>query len=919
MDGLHGEMAAGLPLLATKLHAPGWRAGFVSRPRLVAALDRTAASKLTLVSAPPGFGKTTLLAEWLAAGSRHAAWVSLDAGDNDPARFWAYVVAALAKAAPAAGERASALLRSPQPPPIETILTLLINDLDAFEDEIALVLDDLHLIDAPSIHGALGFLLDHLPPRVRLVVATRADPPLPLARLRARGELIEARAADLRFTPDEAAVFFNEMMGLELGSADVAALETRTEGWIAGLQLAALSLRDHVDVAGFVRTFSGDHRHVVDYLIEEVLARQPDDVRQFLLQTAILDRLSGPLCDAVTGGSDGDARLAALERGNFFVVPLDDARRWHRYHHLFADVLRARLLAERPEQVATLRQRAATWLEAHGIVVEAIEQARAAENHETVARLLVANIDAFERAGRHASIARWAASLPEEMVRARPRLALIHAAVAMGIESNLASARRLTAWAAEAIAAFEAGGFDPLDDIDGTVVGADGLDALKGEVLAQNLMHSARHLPVDEVGAMVEAALQLVPPEKQRVRAMLHRVRAETQVKRNDLESALAIFDQSVDEARRTRNGSLLAGILQHRGQVSLAMGRLDDGHRDFEEAIAVDQHGSDEGHWTISGARAWLAEILLEQGDLAGAVGQIAVALAQSGDLPLRSPVLFLRAAAAKVLLASGDGAGAAEQLAQAQHFAVGVPTFRFAPFLSATRIDVQCRRGDLDAAAAVARERGLAPDMAVDDDNEEEMIAYARYLIASGDPAGAGRVLKNVLPTARIAGRTRHEIHALTLQALALEQMGRRPLALESLGRATMLGEPGRFNRTFTGEGPLASELLAALAAVVRSGRGPAETGSSNYLNVLSGVESPALEPTAARPTMAGLAELLTAREIEILRLIAAGLRNQEIADRLFISLPTVKRHLANAYGKLGAGHRTDAIAKANALHLL
>ena len=332
------------PLLDTKLYVPRLRHGQVERPRLMERLTRGAASKLTLISAPAGFGKTTLLAEWLVSppgGERPLAWLSLDHGDNQSAFFWTYLIAALQTAAPGVGARALSLLQGPQPPPIETILATLLNELSAVPNDIVLVLDDYHVVDAHDIQDGMAFLLDHLPPRVHLVIATRADPALPLARLRARGELVEIRAGDLRFTQDEAAAYLNGVMGLDLAARDIAALEGRTEGWIAALQLAALSMQGRDDIPGFIAGFAGDDRYIVDYLVEEVLQRQPGPVRDFLLQTSILSRLSGPLCDAVTAEVGGKAMLEALDRGNLFLIPLDDRRRWYRYQHLFADVLSA--------------------------------------------------------------------------------------------------------------------------------------------------------------------------------------------------------------------------------------------------------------------------------------------------------------------------------------------------------------------------------------------------------------------------------------------------------------------------------------------------------------------------------------------------------------------------------------------------
>jgi LuxR family maltose regulon positive regulatory protein len=743
---------------------------------------------------------------------------------------------------------------------------------------------------------------------------------LPLARLRGRGESTEVRAADLRFTPDEAAAFLTQEMGLNLTAGEVAALETRTEGWIAGLHLAALSMQGRADLPGFIQAFAGDDRYIVDYLIEEVLQRQSERVRSFLLQTSMLDRLSGPLCDAVTGRDDGKGMLEALERDNLFVVPLDDKRHWYRYHHLFADVLRAHLPEELPDHLPQLHQRAAAWFEARGMAAEAIEHAHSAGDHETVARLMVANAEEFERIGRFASIARWSASLPQEMVRRRPRLALIYASAALAVESNLAAARELTAWAEEAIDAIETGGgVGALDDVDGTVVGADGLDALKGEVLTLKLAHSARKLPAEEVAAMARQALALLPPEKHQQRGMVRLIDAGFQMERSDLRSARPVLEEGLDEARRSRHPMFLACMLGCLGEVDVDMGRLDDGQRLFEEAIAVGQSASAEAGWTLCGPHAWLAEVRLERGDLAGALDHVAKVREFAEASPMRSYVLYGRAAAAQVLLAAGDVNAARAQIEEAQRFAQGIKKFRYASFLSSAQLKFFCRLGDLDAAAEVARERGLSPDVPIDHANAEELTSYARYLLARGVCDAAVRVLAKVLPIARDGGRVRHEINALVLQALAYERLGERVRALTSLGRATMLGELGRFTRAFTGEGPVVTRLVAALVDAARRGRGPVESGSPSYLAYLMGAAGSRPEPVSARPAPAELAEPLTGREVEILRLIAVGMRNQEIADQLFISLPTVKRHIANAYGKLGVDHRTEAIAQANALNLL
>ena len=436
------------PLLETKLHVPRGRRGLVARPRLSERLSRGVESALTLVSAPAGFGKTTLLAEWLAAPAadgQSVAWLSLDQRDNDPALFWTYLVAALRTAAPGVGAGALSILQSPAPQS-EAVVATLLNELDTIAGDVVLVLDDYHLIDARDVQDGMAFLLEHLPAQLHLVIAGRADPALPVARLRGRGELVEIRAAELRFTPDEAAAYLNGVMGLVLTAQDVATLEERTEGWITALQLAALSLSGRDDVAGFIAGFAGDDRYIVDYLAEEVLQRQPERVRSFLLSTSILDRLTGPLCDAVTGQDGSKAILDALERGNLFLVPLDDRRRWYRYHHLFADVLRARLLDEQPDRVHELHQRASDWYERNGERSEAIRHALAGEDFERAADLVELAIPALRQGRQDTTLLNWLKALPDEVVRVRPVLsveivgALMSAGEFEGVEARLRDA-----------------------------------------------------------------------------------------------------------------------------------------------------------------------------------------------------------------------------------------------------------------------------------------------------------------------------------------------------------------------------------------------------------------------------------------------------------------------------------------------
>ncbi len=424
------------PILATKLYIPRLRPNVVSRPRLNERLNEGLHRKLTLISAPAGFGKTTLVSQWLAGGPRPIAWLSLDEGENDPARFLTYLVAALRTVAPNIGEGVLGVLHSPQPPPSEAILTALLNDLTTIQDQFVLVLDDYHVIDAKPIDQALTYLVEHLPPQMHLVIATREDPQLPLARLRARGYLTEVRAVDLRFTPSEAAAFLNQAMGLTLSAQDIAALETRTEGWIAGLQLAALSLQGHEDATGFIKSFTGSHHFVLDYLLEEVLGQQPERVQTFLLRTSILDRFCGPLCDAVVldPSISGQATLEYLEHANLFIIPLDDERRWYRYHHLFADLLRQRLhqsTASSPGDegsgMAELHLRASLWYEDHGLSLEAFHHAAAAHDVERAARLVEGDGMPLHFRGAVTPVLHWLESLPKTALDARPVLWVMYA------------------------------------------------------------------------------------------------------------------------------------------------------------------------------------------------------------------------------------------------------------------------------------------------------------------------------------------------------------------------------------------------------------------------------------------------------------------------------------------------------------
>ena len=685
------------PLLETKLHVPRWRRSLVARPRLSERLSRGAESALTLVSAPAGFGKTTLLAEWLAAAladGRSVAWLSLDQRDNDPALFWTYLVAALNTGAPGVGAGALSLLQPPQPPN-EAGLVALLNDLDAISNDVVLVLDDYHVIDARDVQDGMAFLLEHLPPQIHLVIASRADPPLPLARLRGRGELAEIRAADLRFTPGEAAAYLNEVMGLALTAADVAALEGRTEGWIAALQLAALSMQGREDVTAFIDGFAGDDRYIVDFLAEEVLQRQPEHVQHFLLQTSILDRLSGPLCDAVTGQDGGKAKLAALERGNLFLVPLDDRRQWYRYHQLFADVLHARLRDEQPDDVPDLHRRASGWHEQNGEPSEAIRHALAAGDFGRAADLIELAIPAMLKIRQEAAVLGWLDLLPDEVVRVRPVLSVGFAGALLaggeyeGVEARLRDAEgwldgatdirhRSHAPAAEMVV---------VDDAE--------FRRLPAEI---ELYRAAQALARgDGPGTVRHArrALELSPADDHLGRASAAALMGLASWASGDLEAGHSGYAECMAGLRRAGHIADTFGCAIALADIRRTQGRLGEAMRTYEQAL---QRAPRQGGPVLRGTAdmyVGMSEVHRERDDLPAATQQLLRSQELGEHTGLPQNRYRWRVAMARIREAEGDLGGALDLLNEAERLYVGdfFPNVRPVPAL---RARVRVAQGD-------------------------------------------------------------------------------------------------------------------------------------------------------------------------------------------------------------------------------
>jgi len=908
-----------IALLETKLYIPRSRSGLVLRPRLSERLDQGTASKLVLVSAPAGFGKTTLLTEWLAArpaalaGQRLAAWLSLDRGDNDPAAFWAYVIAALRTVASGIGENALALLDSPQPAPIETVLTTLLNDLGAVAGEIVLVLDDYHVIDAGDVQDGMTFLLDHLPPWLHLVIASRADPALPLARMRARGELAEIRAAELRFTDDEAAAYLNDMMGLKLTARDVAALEGRTEGWIAALQLAALSMQGRDDVAGFIAGFAGDDRYVVDYLAEEVLARQSGRVQTFLLQTSILGRLSGPLCDAVTGQGGSKGMLEALDRGNLFLVSLDDRRRWYRYHHLFADVLQARLLDEQTDQVPDLHRRASEWYEQNGELSEAIGHALAAGDFERVADLVELAIPAMRRTRQEARLRGWLEVLPDEVIRVRPVLSVYFAGTLLisgeleGVEGRLRDAER---WLESAAG----------DRDEGQVQSAGMIVADEEEYrrlpATIELYRAGQALARGDAPGTVrhaERAIELALDDDHLCRASAAGLLGLVYWGSGDLEAGHRAYSACVEGLRQAGFVADILGCSIALADIRSTQGRLGAALRTFEQAL---QLAGGQGGSVLRGTAdmyVGMSEIARERDDLRAAEQLLlrSQELGEQSGLPQNR--YRWRVAMARVREAEGDLGGALDLLNEAERLYVSdfFPNVRPVPAL---RARVWIAQGRLGEALGWAGEQGLSVDDNLSYLREFEHITLARLLLARyvGERAErsaqeAAQLLERLLLAAEAGGRTGRVIEILVLRALAHQALGDIPAALGFLDRAVMLAEPEGYIRVFADEGPPMTSLLRAAAK---------QGARRDYVRRLLA----AAGRTAYNgPTEQALIEPLSERELDVLRLLGSELDGPAIARELMVSLNTVRTHTKNIYSKLAVTNRRAAVRRAAELNLL
>ncbi len=909
-------------ILATKLYVPQSRSKLVLRSRLIERLNAGLHGKLILISAPAGFGKTTLSSAWLAGCNHPVAWLSLDVRDNDPIRFLNYVVASIQMVATPVGDAVLGMLQSPQSPPYDALLTMLVNELTAVTMPFVIVLDDYHVIDSRPIDRALSFLLDHLPLQIHLVIITREDPHLPLARLRAQGHLTELRAADLRFTASEAAEFLNEVMGLDLSAMNVAALESRTEGWISGLQLAAISMRGEEDPTGFIQSFTGSHHFVLDYLIEEVMRHQPEHVQAFMLRSSVLDQLCGPLCDALMPDStlSGREGLAYLQRANLFLIPLDNERRWYRYHHLFADLLRQRAaISLEGETVAELHERASRWYEDNDYMADAIHHAVEANDFERAANLVEQAWQTMDSTFQFATWISWVKKLPDALIRSRPWLSVEYAWALMDTGELEASEERLR----DAERWLDATGNIRMQSNDslGTTIIADEkqlriLPAMIALARAQNA-----HVQGDMPGTVeyAERALKLIPEDDHLRRAQAAVILGATHWVSGELESARKALEQWVNSMQKIGNTVFAIATTFAIADILIAQGRLREAVSTYQQALQFAAVHDKHVQRVIAHLYLGLAMAHHEMGH----EETVADHLLKSRDLGDKSTLVDWQhrwyLAQARLEESEGDLDAALNLLDMAKTVYVKTTVPDVRP-VEALKARIYIRQGRLHKALDWIHEQGIS----VDDDlsylSEYKHMILARVIIATyqhdrDDKAmqRALALLDRLLQAAEASTRMGSVFEILVLQSLAYEAWGRIHLALVPLKRVLTLAEPEGYVRLFVDEGPPMARLL--YEALVR---GLAADYCRRLLAAFSSTEWQLPLSQTQRSTPESI-EPLSERELEVLQFMAEGLNNHEIGSRLFLSHNTVKVHTRNIYAKLDVHNRTQAVVKARVLGLL
>lgn len=892
------------PLIKTKLFMPRIPSDWVRRPRLIDQVESGLTIRLTLVSAPAGYGKTTLIADGLHNARIPVGWLSLDTSDNDPTLFWTYFVAALQTIHPGIGKPALSMLQSPQPPSAEWLLATLINEIAEVPADFALVLDDYHEIDNQSIHDSISRLVDRMPPQMHLFITTRADPPLPLARLRARDHMRELRAADLRFTLAETTEYLNDLMRLGLSRTNVKTVEDRSEGWITGLRIAALSMRTTDDVSAFVDSFGGGTHHIFDYLIEEIVNRQPPEIREFLLRTSILDRLTGPLCDVITGRDDSQEILEDLERKNLFVVPLDDNRHWYRYHRLFSDLLQAQMTKERPDLIGELHSRASQWFEGEGLTVEAVNHAMVSQDFDRVVELIEPLVMTMVAQNEHATVLRWLSKIPDDLAAGHPWLCVGGAWASLWMR-KYEDVQKFTQWADARLP-------ERVEEYDKEVIDWHHIRAYllvlrafltfnSNDLISTiDLCHDAlRHAPVDDTLLFATIMLNL----------------GFAFTASGDLESGYVHFKEAATKAKATASYHYASAATAHMADLEAQVGHLHKAAHTYRQAIQIAKEwGSGECAPVASYALVGLSEVLYEWNKLDEAASQLdqgigLVAMSSESQPEIMEKGLLVMA---RLAHARGKPDDVHHALARAREVAQPAIDLDYRPLqVSSWEARIALSEGKLveviDWAADV--ERSLPITEIPDYRSEIKYLTLVRVKIASGETQEIPESLERLHKVMNDNKRMSSVVEVLILKALALQAQGKLDEAVVALGRALSLAKPEGYVRIFVDEGKPMAQLLQHAAV-----KGIDLDYVAKLLAALGSGRQPEKQP-AGSP----VAEELTQREEEILRLIAAGLSNRDAAELLVVTEGTVKKHLNNIFGKLGVKSRTQAAARAKELDLL
>jgi len=895
-------------LLTTKLRMPPLRSDIVHRAQLVSSVNSKLNSRFVLVSAPAGYGKTTLLVEFLTEYKYQAAWLTLDSGDNDPVRFFTYLISSVQNVAPQIGKAAIDLFRSAQLQlsGVEPILIDLLNELSSLQDNLYIILDDYHVIENSAIHSALVFMIEHLPPTVHLVLATRISPPMPLARWRLRGQMEEINVSDLEFTHEEATALFTKVIKISLSSDDISALKSRTEGWIAGLQMAALSLRDRKDASRFIQTFSGTQRYIMDYMLEEVLSVQQENMQEFLLQTSILEHLNGPVCEYITGHKNAQNILQELEKSNMFIIPLDDRREWYRYHNLFTDLLRSHLKRTQPETMVTLHHKAAEWYERNGMVDDAVHHMLVLGDYEHLVHLVEQNALSVLSRGEIETVQRWIRLIPYELVLNHPFLCILQAWIFV-LSGQADNVEPLLAHAEMGIGASIPPGV--ARDMRGTIAATRAFTALAAGNMASAVCHA---LMADE----------LLGKENYGMRVSIQFVLGSQHWLDGDIVKAEEAFTRMSELGRKVNSIWTISDANSELGVCLKIAGKLRQAAQLYRETMELAFEKDAHRFGMIAKIDVGLSDVLREWNDLESAQKLITDAIDRMKWWKVPSNLVIAYIYLGRILRTQGDLEGAYEVLQEAEQLKQRLAVFAPLPaMIEAERVKLWLKQGNLIAAESWAQ-KNYPSEGSTSNEQKFKLIAVSRVLIALGKTKEAVDLLIRLACDAEQRGRTGELIEIMVLQALALRAENDVSNATDVLEKCLMLAEPEGYVRVFVDESAPMVELLLAIRKRQLAGKGVTSINKRYINRILEAFTVLELGKDTLKkdaPTAYRLLEPLSSRELEVLRLIANGLTNKEISEKLFVTIGTVKAHTANIFRKLDVNNRTQAAALARDLQLL